>query len=189
MAVVQKTYAELGELWGVSKEAARKKVEGLRLPRKPGNDGKTRVTIDLSEVSHTPMRHRAETDGRPDGDQPETDPGDLPEDDRRPTPVVALHGQIAALEAAMADLRGNLDQARADRDQERVERLAERVRTDEANARADKITAELHDLAQRFAGSIEDARARESTIADKLDAARAEMAALRSRPWWRRLAG
>jgi hypothetical protein len=66
------TYAELAEVWGVSKEAARKKVEGLRLPKQMGNDGRARVMIDLTEVQHEPMKPRS--DRRPDGDQPETPP-------------------------------------------------------------------------------------------------------------------
>src|SRR5215210_7274565 len=40
-------YTELAEVWGVSKEAARKKVEGLRRPKQMGNDGRARVMVDL----------------------------------------------------------------------------------------------------------------------------------------------
>src|SRR3954466_8121114 len=64
------TYAELAEVWGVSKEAARKKVEGLRLPRQTGNDGRARVMVDLTEVQHEPMKPKA-SDRRPPADRPE----------------------------------------------------------------------------------------------------------------------
>lgn len=65
------TYAELAEVWGVSKEAARKKVEALHLPRQLGNDGKARVMIDLEKVQHEPQKPKPA--GRiPPGDRPET---------------------------------------------------------------------------------------------------------------------
>jgi hypothetical protein len=54
-----------------------------------------------------------------------------------------------------------------------------------ADERAEKLRAELVELTQRFATSAEDAMAYQSQIA----AVRADMAALRARPWWRRLAG
>ena len=46
------TYDELASAWGVSREAARKKVEGLGLRKQLGNDGRTRVVVDLSEHQH-----------------------------------------------------------------------------------------------------------------------------------------
>ena len=67
------TYAELAEVWGVSKEAARKKVEGLRLPKQMGNDGRARVMVDLTEVQHEPMKSKP-YGRRPPGDQLETTP-------------------------------------------------------------------------------------------------------------------
>ncbi len=65
------TYSELATVWGVSKEAARKKVEGLRLPRQMGNDGRARVMVDLTEVQHEPMKPKS-TGRRARGDRPET---------------------------------------------------------------------------------------------------------------------
>ena len=57
----------------MSKEAARKKVEGLRLPKQMGNDGRARVMVDLTEVRHEPMRSKPHG-RRPPGDQLETAP-------------------------------------------------------------------------------------------------------------------
>jgi hypothetical protein len=48
------TYSELSERLGSSPEAARSLARRLRLVRKPGNDGKVRVIIDLAEVRYTP---------------------------------------------------------------------------------------------------------------------------------------
>ena len=192
MAVVQKTYAELGTLWGVSKEAARKKVEGLHLPRRPGNDGRVRVNIDLAEVTHTPRPVRLETAGRPTGDRSPSDRGDREETGRKsPSEVAGLLAQIADLQARVAEFSATLDRERGERERERGELVADRDRErDERLAerdRADKITVELAELAKRFAGIADDARRREQALEDKLDAIRAEMAALRARPWWRRM--
>src|SRR5262245_28394461 len=49
------TYTELGDRLGTSPEAARSLARRLRLPRKPGNEGKARVTVDLTEVQYKPL--------------------------------------------------------------------------------------------------------------------------------------
>ena len=52
MSIESLTYAELGDRLGVSPEAARSLARRLRLTRRPGNDGKVRVTVDLAEVQY-----------------------------------------------------------------------------------------------------------------------------------------
>ena len=89
--------------------------------------------------------------------------------------------RIAELERRIAELRADLDGAHQERDRERDERIAERDR-------ADKITADLADIARQFAAVTAVSRTRETAIEAKLDAVRAEMAALRNRPWWARVA-
>jgi len=59
------TYDQLAAAWGVSREAARKKVEALHLPRQTGNDGKARIKIDLAEVEHRPMSPKRDRRPRP----------------------------------------------------------------------------------------------------------------------------
>ena len=44
MSIESLTYAELGDRLGASSEAARSLARRLRLTRRPGNDGKVRVT-------------------------------------------------------------------------------------------------------------------------------------------------
>jgi hypothetical protein len=56
MAIESLTYGELAGRLGTSSEAARSLARRLRLPRKPGNDGKARVTVDLSEINYKPLR-------------------------------------------------------------------------------------------------------------------------------------
>jgi hypothetical protein len=69
MSVESLTYAELGDRLGASPEAARSLARRLRLPRRPGNDGKVRITVDFAEIQYKPLpgrqpgSHRTEIDG------------------------------------------------------------------------------------------------------------------------------
>jgi hypothetical protein len=68
MSIESLTYAELGTRLGASPEAARSLARRLRLTRRPGNDGKVRVTVDLAEIQYKrlparpPGGHRKEID-------------------------------------------------------------------------------------------------------------------------------
>jgi hypothetical protein len=169
VAVKHLTYAELSELWGVSREAARKKVEGLRLPRRPGNDGRTRVAIDLEEVTHTPKPSASEGGGRPAGDREEVPP----ETARPPAPeVLAMQAQIATLEARAGELRADLERERGETERERAERHQERER-------ADHLAGEVAALARQLATVVEEAGARERALH-----ARLEVLTAARRRWW-----
>ena len=65
MSIEMLTYSQLGERLGCSPEAARALVKRHRLPRQKANDGKTLVSIDLSEINHKPMPARSAADRRP----------------------------------------------------------------------------------------------------------------------------
>ena len=58
MSIESLTYAELGDRLGASPEAARSLARRLRLPRRPGNDDKVRVTVDLGEIQYKPLPAR-----------------------------------------------------------------------------------------------------------------------------------
>ena len=58
MSIESLTYAELGDRLGASPEAARSVARRLRLPRRPGNDGKVRITVDLAEIQYKPLPAR-----------------------------------------------------------------------------------------------------------------------------------
>ena len=205
MAIQNLTYAELGEIWGVSKDAARKKVEGLRLPRTRGNDGRARVQIDLEEVTHTPLRPKAETS---DEDRGEGASGDREETAGSPSP------EIRALQARVEDLASDLERERAETKRERDERLEERSRADRLAGDLAKLAGRLAD-AERANGAAEKdvalaraeaARALEEREADRkrhveelervrsagveeADRLRSALEEMRGRPWWRRLVG
>ena len=59
MSTESLTYTELGHRLGASPEAARSLARRLRLPRKPGNDGKVRIIVDLAEIQYTPLSARS----------------------------------------------------------------------------------------------------------------------------------
>jgi hypothetical protein len=138
------TYLDLANRLKTSPEAARALARRLRLPRTRGNDGKTLVSVDLSEIQHTPLPARS-----PAGHQ---------------AVAAAIKAKVATLEAERARLETTAAGHRADfeRERERVEWLMVEIL---------KVT-------------VDAMGAKEATA--RLEG---ELAALRSRPWWRRLAG
>ena len=108
------TYSELGERLGSSPEAARSLARRLRLVRKPGNDGKVRVTVDLAEIQHKPAPSRP-----PDG--PRADIDALADQ------IEQLQSNLAKLEAEKHCLKTNAAEHRADfeRERERCDRLVD----------------------------------------------------------------
>jgi len=78
------TYSELGDRLGSSPEAARSLARRLRLLRKPDNDGKVRVVVDLAEIHYKPVPARS-----PDGPKADN---------------AALNARIEHLQAELARL-------------------------------------------------------------------------------------
>ena len=88
MPVEQLTYAEIGGRWGISSEAARKRVRALRLVTTTGNDGKARTMIDFADL--TPHREAPSPQGGP------------------PAAIAAMTTRIAILEVELAEARSQL---------------------------------------------------------------------------------
>jgi hypothetical protein len=106
MSIESLTYEELADRLGTSAEAARSLVRRLRLPRRPGNDGKARVTIDLTEIQYKPLRTQQPGDHRPDIEGLNAR-------------VEQLQGEVAALEAEKQCLEATAAGHRADFERER----------------------------------------------------------------------
>jgi hypothetical protein len=68
MGVESLTYSDLADRLGTSQEAARSLVRRLRLPRNAGNDGKTRVNVDLSDIQYKRLPTRPPVGSRADID-------------------------------------------------------------------------------------------------------------------------
>ena len=103
MSVDTLTYAALGACLKISPEAARSLARRLRLPRSLSDDGKALVSVDLTEIRHTP---------RPPG--------------RLAGNITLLAAMIEALKAEIARLETTAADHRADfeRERERADRLA-----------------------------------------------------------------
>ena len=106
MATESLTYSELSDRLGSSPEAARSLARRLRLLRKPGNDGKVRVIVDLAEVHYKPVASRS-----PDG--PQADIGALN------ARIERLQAELARLEVEKNCLEASVVEQRADFERER----------------------------------------------------------------------
>jgi hypothetical protein len=100
------TYSELGDRLGSSPEAARSLARRLRLLRKPGNDGKVRVIVDLAEIQYKPVPARS-----PDG--PRADNSALN------ARIEQLQADLARLEVEKNYLEASVVEHRADFERER----------------------------------------------------------------------
>jgi len=154
------TYDELATAWGVSREAARKKVEGLRLPKQTGNDGRARIMVDLDDVQHRPMPKK---ERKPPGDRPETE--------ALRQHVETLRAEVERHIALAATIRGDFE-----RERDKAERaLNDLVSLSEKLAEAERERAEKLVEIERAQAEVEKAKA--------------ELADWKARPWWRRALG
>ena len=106
MSTESLTYTELGDRLGASPEAARSLARRLRLPRKPGNDGKVRIIVDLAEIQYTPLSARSLG-----GQQADIDALDAQ--------IKQLQAELAKLEVEKQCLAASVAGHRADFERER----------------------------------------------------------------------
>jgi chromosome segregation ATPase len=206
MPIEMLTYAALADRLKISAEAARAIAKRHRLTRSRANDGKTLVSVDLSDIQHKPLPARS-----PGGPQ---------------AVITSLKARIETLEAEIVRLEATAAGHRADfeRERDRAERLvtemlkatAETTAAKEATAwlegelaalrsRPEAAQTEILRLQASATGHrVDFERERErvdrlvaevlkataDTTASKEAMARleGELAVLRSRPWWKRLA-
>ncbi len=178
------TYADAASLLGVQVDSLRHRARREHWGKRMGNEGKALVLVPLDSVP-PPGEPLGEPAGYAAAPPTPSRPARRP-DDREGDRVAAHLAHIAELERRVGELGAELAAARGERDRERDERHGERDR-------ADRVTAELADLARQFAATTAtaaaEARARETALESRIEAVRAEAAALRDRPWWRRIAG
>jgi hypothetical protein len=143
MSIESLTYAELGDRLGASPEAARSVARRLRLPRRPGNEGKVRITVDLAEIRHKPLP------ARPSG-------GHRAEIDRLNARVEQLEGELARVEVEKQCLGVRAAGHRADFERER-----ERCDTLVVEAlKLGTLAMSAREKAARLDGELSAARAR-----------------------------
>jgi hypothetical protein len=130
MPVELLTYATLADRLKCSPEAARSLAKRLRLPRQRGNDGKARISVDMAEITHTPMTGRS-----PSGHQ---------------SGVAGLKAKIEALQTELARLETAAAGHRADYERERDR--ADQLMTEFLKATADLMAA--RETAARIEGEL-----------------------------------
>jgi hypothetical protein len=135
------TYSELGDRLGSSAEAARSLARRLRLVRKPGNDGKVRVFVDLAEIQYRPAPTRSPD--RPD--------------------IGALSNRIEQLQAELAKLEIEKNCLEASAAGHRADFERERDRCDRLIAETlvlNKIAMSARENAARLEGEVSGRRGR-----------------------------
>jgi hypothetical protein len=123
MPIETLTYAALGARLKISSEAACSLAKRRRLPRSLSDDGKALVSVDLSELRHTPRPAGSRLAGN---------------DARMAEKIAALQAEIVRLEAAAAGHRADFESERERADCLMVELLqanAEVTAAKEAMAR------------------------------------------------------
>jgi hypothetical protein len=130
MPVELLTYAALAERLKCSPEAARSLAKRLRLPRQRGNDGKARISVDMADITHTPMSGRS-----PSGDR---------------AGAAALKAKIEALQTELAKLETAAAGHRADYERERDR--ADQMMTEFLKATTDLMAAK--EAAARIEGEL-----------------------------------
>ena len=153
MCVESLTYGALGARLNISPAAARALARRLRLPRSRSADGKALVSVDLTQIRHTPH----------------------PPVRRQAGDVAELTAKIAALRADNAQLEAMSAGHRADfeRERERADRLMAELR--QATA---EVTA-AREMAARLDGEVAvlRTRARTDSSIDKTERRLGQLAA------------
>jgi hypothetical protein len=137
MSIESLTYADLGNRLGTSPEAARSLARRLRLPRKPGNDGKVRVTVDLAEIQYTPLPARS-----PGGQQADIDDRNARMEQLQ-TELARLQVEKSCLEASAACHRADFERERERCDTLMVEALTLTKVAMSAREKAGRLEGEL----------------------------------------------
>jgi hypothetical protein len=177
------TYAELAEALKITPASANKLARRRRWPRVPGNDGKAKVSVPEEALVRRDVPQ----------DSPPPSPLDVPPVSSQDSPPDKL---IKALEAHVETLKAQLAAAEARLDKQAEDLVAydaayaagltaERAKVEAERAKAERVVAEFAATLKAEQAQTEKAIAAFASLAERLDA----LAAARSRPWWRRLAG
>jgi hypothetical protein len=132
------TYQALADRLGVSPEAARGLAKRLHLPRRPSNDGKALVSVDLSEIQHKPKPVKSARL-----------PADNPPDFAFKAKLEMLQAEVSRLEGVAAGNRADYERERDRGDRLEAELGAAWQKINDMVA--ESMVAELASLAHRMA--------------------------------------
>ena len=199
MPIEMLTYADLAERLKVSPEAARALAKRLRLPRSRANDGKTLVGVDFSEIQHKALPARS-----PGGERAVIQ--------SLKDKINTLQAEIARLEELAAGHRADFERERDRAERlvgEMLKALSETMAAKEATAWLEGELAVLRsrpenlpveptphrvdfererDRAHQLVAEMLKATAEASEARRAAAMLEGRLAALQTRPWWRRLA-
>jgi hypothetical protein len=130
MPIEMLNYAELAARLKISPEAARALAKRHQLPRSLAKDGKAIVSVDLTQIKHTPLPPRTAS-----SDRPVTAP--------LKTKIEALQAKIERLEARVAGHRADYERERDRADRLMEELLKTAAETLAAKERAARLEGEL----------------------------------------------
>jgi hypothetical protein len=137
MGIESLTYSDLADRLGTTPEAARSLVRRLRLSRHTGNDGKVRVTIDLSDIQYKRLPTRSPAGHRAD--------------------IEALNARIEVLQAELARLEVENSCIQASAAGHRADFERERDRSDTIMSEAlrlAKVAMAAREVAARLEGEL-----------------------------------
>jgi hypothetical protein len=160
------SYDEMADVMRLTRDSAKVLARRKRWPRRPGNDGRTRIGVPEEEIA---ARSNPEND-------PENDPESDPESDR---PVLAqelleLRVLNARLEERIEGLNRLLEEAHCRRDALQAERAALRQEVDHERTAA----------AQERAAMQEAVATQVKALTDLVEALRRDRQAAKPRFWW-----
>lgn len=156
------TYADAASALGMTTESVRQRARREHWRKQLGNGGKALILVP------------ADTGRSPGGDTI----------DEPPTirPARRADNDTTLMQARIGDMERHAQELRADLERERAERSQERER-------AERLVGEVANIARELARVAEEAGGRERELQGRVTAAEASLAEIRSRSWWRRLAG
>jgi len=160
------SYDEMADVMRLTRDSAKVLARRKRWPRRPGNDGRTRIGVPEEEIA---ARSNPEND-------PANDLGNDPESDR---PVLAqelleLRVLNARLEERVEGLNRLLEEAHCRRDALQAERAALRQELDHERTAA----------AQERAAMQEAVATQGKALTDLVEALRRDRQAAKPRFWW-----
>ena len=164
------SYDEMADVMHLTRDSAKVLARRKRWPRRPGNDGRTRIGVPEEEIA---ARSNPEND--PEND-PANDLGNDPESDR---PVLVqelleLHVLNARLEERVEGLNQLLEEAHCQRDALQAERAALRQ----------ELNHERTAAAQERAAMQEAVATQVKALTDLVEALRRDRQAAKPRFWW-----
>lgn len=196
--LVQVTYREIAERFGIGIEGARIKAKRRAAKSEwrliPGNHPQDIVRVEMPAEEFRAGPHKPSR--TPPNDQAEGRPTPAPqqESQRNDTSdleaLVEVVSRLTAQSHSMTERLIEAERLRAEAQRDTAITQAEmKVLEERVAVLQEQHLAELKGLHEQMGKTIEDAGERERDLQARLTAAENDLTTMRARPWWRRLVG